>query len=126
MMWLNLLKITVDLFFQSSIIMSIEKGDALKYCNFRRDYIMNDFEFVMMMINEACKSHSSSYHVLNVDDGYGRYLMRAEWLNGAPSLCIMYDDVSGRLEVYHEVLDVSDTQAIKDLLVIWQEIVESF
>lgn len=125
-MWLNLLKITVDLFFQSSIIMSIEKGDALKYCNFRRDYIMNDFKFVMEMIEEACKSHSSSYHVLCVEDGFGRYLMRAEWLNGAPSLCIMYDDVSGRLEVYHEVLDVSDTQAIKDLLVIWQEIVESF
>ena len=29
-MWLNLLKIIVDFYFQSSIILSIEKGDALK------------------------------------------------------------------------------------------------
>lgn len=87
---------------------------------------MNNFKFVMEMIEEACKSHSSSYHVLCVDDGYGRYLMRAEWVNGAPSLCIMYDDVNGGMEVYHEVSDVSDTDAIKDLIAEWQDIEDSF
>lgn len=106
--------------------MSIEKGDALKYCNFRRLCIMENFEFVMLMINEACKSHSSSYHVLNVEDGYGRYLMRAEWVNGAPSLCIMYDDVNGGMEVYREVTNISDTQAIKDLIAEWRSIEKSF
>ena len=87
---------------------------------------MNDFKFVMEMIEEACKSHSSSYHVLCVEDGYGRYLMRAEWLNGAPSLCIMYDDVNGGLEVYREVSDISNTDAIQRLIAEWQEIEESF
>ena len=87
---------------------------------------MNNFEFVMMMVDEACKSHSSSYHVLCVEDGYGRYLMRAEFVDGAPSLCIMYDDVNGGLEVYKEVTDIDDTQAIKELIAEWQEIEESF
>ena len=87
---------------------------------------MNDFEFVMLMVDEACRSHSSSYHVLSVDDGYGRYIMRCEFINGAPSLCIMYDDVNGGLEVYREVTNISDTQAIKDLIAEWHEIEESF
>ena len=87
---------------------------------------MNDFKFVMEMIEEACKSHSSSYHVLCVEDGYGRYLMRAEWLNGAPVVCIMYDDVNGGLEVYREVSDISDTNAINALIAEWQEIEKSF
>ena len=87
---------------------------------------MNNFEFVMEMIEEACRSHSSSYHVLSVDDGYGRYIMRCEFINDAPSLCIMYDDVNGGLEVYREVTNISDTQAIKDLIAEWQEIEESF
>ena len=87
---------------------------------------MNDFEFVMLMVDEACRSHSSSYHVLSVDDGYGRYIMRCEFINGAPSLCIMYDDVNGGLEVYREVTNISDTQAIKDLIAEWQEIESSF
>ena len=87
---------------------------------------MNNFEFVMMMVDEACKSHSSSYHVLCVEDGYGRYLMRAEFVDGAPSLCIMYDDVNGGLEVYKEVTDIDDTQAIKELIAEWQEIEDSF
>ena len=87
---------------------------------------MNDFNYVRMMIEEACKSHSSSYHVLSVDDDYCRYIMRCEFVNGAPSLCIMYDDVNGGLEVYREVTNISDTQAINDLLAEWQEIVESF
>lgn len=87
---------------------------------------MNDFKFVMEMIEEACKSHSSSYHVLCVEDGFGRYLMRAEFVNGAPSLCIMYDDVNKGMEVYREVSDVSDTEAIKALIAEWQEIEESF
>ena len=87
---------------------------------------MNDFEFVMLMVDEACKSHSSSYHVLNVEDGYGRYLMRAEWVDGAPSLCIMYDDVNSGMEVYREVSNIDDMQAIKDLIAEWQEIESSF
>ena len=87
---------------------------------------MNDFEFVMLMVDEACRSHSSSYHVLSVDDGYSRYIMRAEFVNGAPSLCIMYDDVNGGLEVYREVSNIDDMQAIKDLIAEWQEIEESF
>ena len=87
---------------------------------------MNDFEFVMLMVDEACKSHSSSYHVMSVDDVYGRYLMRAEWLNGAPVVCIMYEDVNGGLEVYREVLDVNDADAIQQLIAEWQEIEEIF
>ena len=87
---------------------------------------MNDFEFVMEMIEEACRSHSSSYHVLSVDDDFGRYIMRAEFVNGAPSLCITYDDVNGGFEVYREVSNISDTDAIKALIAEWQEIEESF
>ena len=87
---------------------------------------MNNFDYVMLMIDEACKSHSSSHHVLCVEDGYGRYLMRAEWFDNHPSLCIMYDDVNRGLEVYREVSDISDTQAIKDLIAEWQGIEESF
>ena len=89
-------------------------------------FTMNDFEFVVLMINEACKSHSSSYHVLCVEDGYARYILRAEWLDNHPSLCIMYDDVNGGMEVYREVTDISDTQAIQELIAEWQEIEESF
>ena len=87
---------------------------------------MSNFDYVMMMVNEACKSHSSSYHVLNVEDGYGRYIMRAEFVDGAPSLCIMYDDVNGSMEVYREVSNIDDMQAIKDLIAEWQEIESSF
>ena len=88
--------------------------------------IMDNFEFALVMVNEACKSHSSSNHVLCVDDGYCRYTLRAEWLNGVPSLCIMYDDVNGEVGIYKEVTDISDTQAIKDLIAEWQEIEDSF
>ena len=88
--------------------------------------MMNNFDFVMMMIEETCKSHSTSYHVLCVEDNYGRYLMRAEWVNGAPSLCIMYDDVNGNAEIYKEVTNVSDTQTLKDLLGVWDDIASSF
>ena len=87
---------------------------------------MNDFEFVMLMVDEACKSHSSSYHVLCVDDDYCRYIMRCEFVNGAPVVCIMYDDVNRPLEVYREVLDVTDTDAIEALIAEWQEIESSF
>ena len=83
-------------------------------------------DFIMMMIEEACRSHSSSYHVLSVDDDYCRYIMRCEFVNGAPSLCIMYDDVNSGMEVYKEVTDISDTQAINDLIEVWNEIEESF
>ena len=87
---------------------------------------MNDLKFVMMMVDESCKTHSSSYRVLCIGDDYGRYLMRAEWVNGAPSLCIMYDDVNGGLEVYREVTNIDDMQAIKDLIAEWQDIEDSF
>ena len=88
--------------------------------------MMNNFDFVMMMIEETCKSHSTSYHVLCVEDNYGRYLMRAEWVNGAPVVCIMYDDVNRSMEVYREVLDVNDINAINALIAEWQEIEKSF
>ena len=87
---------------------------------------MDNFEFVMMMVNEAIILKEESYHCLCVDDGYCRYLMRAEWANGAPSICIMYDDVNGGFEVYREVTDISDTDAIKALVSEWQEIEDSF
>ena len=89
---------------------------------------MENFDYVLMMVDEACKSHSTSYHVLCVEDEHERYIMRAEWVNGAPSpsLYIMYEDVNGGLEVYHEVSDISDTQSIKDLLEVWDDIEEMF
>ena len=87
---------------------------------------MNNFDFVMLMINETCKSHSSSYHVLCVQDDYARYILRADWFEGAPVVCIMYDDVNRGMEVYSEVLDVTDTKAIEALIAEWQEIEESF
>ena len=86
---------------------------------------MNDLEFVMLMVNEACKSHSSSYHVMCVEDEHERYIMCAEWVDGAPSICIMHEDAN-RVEVYLEVSDISDTDAIKELISEWHEIEEIF
>ena len=87
---------------------------------------MRDFDFIRMMIEETCKSHSASYHVLCVEDDYCRYKLSCEFVNGVPSICITYDDVNGNVEVYKEVTNVSDTQALKDLLEVWQEIEDSF
>ena len=85
---------------------------------------MNDF--IMDIIEESKMTHEASMQVLCVQDDYARYILRADWFNGAPVVCIMYDDVNSGLEVYREVLDVTDTQAIDDLIAEWHKIEESF
>lgn len=85
---------------------------------------MNDF--IMDIIEESKMTHEASMQILCVQDDYARYILRADWFNGAPVVCIMYDDVNRGLEVYREVLDVTDTQAIDDLIAEWHKIEESF
>ena len=85
---------------------------------------MNDF--IADIIEESRMTHEASMQILCVQDAYARYILRADWLNGAPVVCIMYDDVNRGMEVYSEVLDVTDTDAIKALIAEWQEIEESF
>ena len=85
---------------------------------------MNDF--IMDIIEESKMTHEASMQILCVQDDYARYILRADWFNGAPVVCIMYDDVNRGLEVYREVLDVTDTQAIDDLISEWHKIEESF
>lgn len=85
---------------------------------------MNDF--IMDIIEESKMTHEASMQILCVQDDYARYILRADWLDGAPVVCIMYDDVNRGMEVYKEVLDVTDTQAIDDLISEWHKIEESF
>ena len=85
---------------------------------------MNDF--IMDIIEESKMTHEASMQVLCVQDDYARYILRADWLDGAPVVCIMYDDVNRGMEAYMEVLDVTDTQAINDLIAEWHKIEESF
>ena len=85
---------------------------------------MNDF--IADIIEESRRTHKASMQILCVQDDYARYILRADWFEGAPSLCIMYDDVNRGMEVYKEVLDVSDTDAIQQLIEDWHEIEESF
>lgn len=85
---------------------------------------MNDF--INDIIAESRSTHQASMQILCVQDGYARYILRADWFEGAPVVCIMYDDVNRSMEVYREVLDVSDTDAIEALIAEWQEIEDSF
>ena len=85
---------------------------------------MNDF--IKDIIEESRMTHEASMQILCLQDEYARYILRADWINGAPVVCIMYDDVNGGLEVYSEVLDVNDADAINALIAEWQEIEESF
>ena len=85
---------------------------------------MNDF--INDIIEESRMTHEASMQILCVQDDYARYILRADWFNGAPVVCIMYDDVNGGLEIYREVLDVNDADAIQQLIAEWQEIEESF
>lgn len=85
---------------------------------------MNDF--INDILDESFLTHQASTQILCVQDDYCRYILRADWVNGAPSLCIMYDDVNRGMEVYREVLDVNDTDAIQQLIAEWQEIEKSF
>ena len=85
---------------------------------------MNDF--IKDIIEESRMTHEASMQILCVQDDYARYILRADWFAGAPVVCIMYDDVNGALEVYSEVLDVTDTAAINALIAEWHEIEKSF
>ena len=124
MIWLNLLKIIVDFWFQSSIIMIIEKGDAL---NFKEEISMKKFNYVMRMINEATILKGESYHVLCVEDEDERYILKADWNNsdGVPTLYILYDNVRGDGYIYYEVREIN-RQEIFHLLEVWNEIASSF
>ena len=85
---------------------------------------MNDF--ITDIIEESRRTHEASMQILCVQDDYARYILRADWFNGAPVVCIMYDDVNRGMAVYSEVLDVTDTQAINDLIAEWHKIEEMF
>ena len=85
---------------------------------------MNDF--IKDIIEESRRTHQASMQILCIEDGYARYTLRADWLEGVPVVYITYDDVNRPLEIYKEVLDVNDTQAIQDLIAEWQEIESSF
>ena len=85
---------------------------------------MNDY--ITDIIEESRMTHEASMQILCVQDDYARYILRADWFEGAPSLCIMYDDVNRGMEVYSEVLDVTDTNAINALIAEWQDIASSF
>lgn len=85
---------------------------------------MNDF--IADIIEESRRTHQASMQILCVQDDYARYILRADWFEGAPVVCIMYDDANRGMEVYREVLDVNDTDAIKALIAEWQDIEESF
>lgn len=83
-------------------------------------------DFIADIIEESRRTHQASMHILCVQDDYARYILRADWLEGVPVVCIMYDDVNSGMEVYREVSDISDTDAIKALIAEWQEIEKSF
>lgn len=85
---------------------------------------MNDF--INDIIEESRRTHQASMQILCVQDDYARYILRADWFEGAPVVCIMYDDVNRSMEVYREVLDVNDINAINALIAEWQEIEKSF
>ena len=83
-------------------------------------------DFIKDIIEESKRTHQASMQILCVQDDYARYILRADWFEGVPVVYIAYDDVNRPLEVYKEVIDVNDTQAIKDLIAEWQEIESSF
>lgn len=83
-------------------------------------------DFIKDIVEESRRTHQASMQILCVQDDYARYILRADWLEGAPVVCIMYDDVNRGMEVYREVLDVNDTDAINALIAEWQEIEKSF
>ena len=83
-------------------------------------------DFIKDIVEESVRTHQASMQILCVQDNYCRYIMRADWFEGSPVVCIMYDDVNRGMEVYREVLDVTDAQAINDLIAEWREIESSF
>ena len=83
-------------------------------------------DFIRDIVEESRRTHQASMQILCLQDEYARYILRADWLEGVPVVCIMYDDVNGGMEVYSEVLDVNDADAINALIAEWQEIEESF
>lgn len=84
------------------------------------------FDYITRMVEEASSTHGESTHVLCAQDEYARYIMRADWLDGAPVVYITYDDVNSPTQIYSEVLDTSNTQALNALIAKWQEIGKSF
>lgn len=83
-------------------------------------------DFILDIIEESRRTHQASMQILCVQDDYARYILRADWLGGVPVVYIAYDDVNRPLEIYKEVLDVNDTQAINDLIAEWRDIEKSF
>ena len=84
------------------------------------------FDYIMRMVEEASSTHGESTHVLCAQDEYARYIMRADWLDGAPAVNITYDDVNSPMQIHSEVLDTSNTQVLNALITEWLEIEKSF
>ena len=105
--------------------MSIEKGDAL---NFKEEISMKfteKFEVVLKMVMEATVLHDKSLNAMCIEDEYERYILTANWYDGAPTLYITYDNVHGDGCIYYEVGEINRQEIVR-LLEVWQEIEESF
>lgn len=83
-------------------------------------------DFIHDIIEESRRTHQDSKQILCVQDDYARYILRADWLDGHPVVCIMYDDANRSMEVYREVTNISDSNAINALIAEWHEIEDSF
>ena len=86
---------------------------------------MEDFELVIKMAMEATVLHEKSLNALCVEDEYERYVLTADWCDGAPTVYITYDNVHGDRYIYEEVKEVNRTELVR-LLEVWQEIASSF
>ena len=83
------------------------------------------FELVLKMIMEATVLHEKSLNVLCVEDEYERYILKADWCDGAPTVYITYDNVHGDRCIYHEVSEISRQEIVR-LLEIWDKIEKTF
>ena len=86
---------------------------------------MKNFDYVIMMVMQANILHEKSYNVLCVEDEYERYILTADWYEGAPVLYISYDNVQGDEYIYYEAKEVNK-QEIISLLDVWNDVASSF
>ena len=84
-----------------------------------------DFELVLKMVMEATVLHEKSFNALVLSDEYERYVLTADWCDGAPTVYIMYDNVHGDRYLYEEVKEVSRTEIVR-ILSVWDKIEEMF
>ena len=83
------------------------------------------FELILKMVMEATVLHEKSLNVLCAEDEYDRYILEADWSDGAPTVYITYDNVHGDRCIYHEVSKISRQEIVR-LLEVWDDIEEMF